>query len=181
MRFTTLSNYYLIDWWCNFDFCLFACWIYFRFCYSYMTWETGGLELASTIILVLQANRLTKCASHPGVLVTKCASLRKILMPFGIFESFHLHLGRSKGLQRRFSFIALSEERFFVTMHFRSYWYSFLKVLVLLSFNLGNFCVKRSRDFELPFSLGYIPLLNLSFSVEVMCPFFLVLLEFDQS
>ena len=30
-----------------------------------MTWETGGLELASTIILVLQANRLTKCASHP--------------------------------------------------------------------------------------------------------------------
>ena len=64
MRFTTLSNYYLIDWWCNFDFCLFACWIDFRFCYSYMTWETGGLELASTIILLLQANRLTKCASH---------------------------------------------------------------------------------------------------------------------
>ena len=30
-----------------------------------MTSETGGLELASTIILVLQANRLTKCASHP--------------------------------------------------------------------------------------------------------------------
>ena len=27
-----------------------------------MTGETGGLELASTIILVLQANRLTKCA-----------------------------------------------------------------------------------------------------------------------
>ena len=32
-----------------------------------MTWETGGLELAATIILVLQANRLTKCASHPSV------------------------------------------------------------------------------------------------------------------
>ena len=32
-----------------------------------MTWETGGLELASTIILVLQANRLTKCASHPKI------------------------------------------------------------------------------------------------------------------
>ena len=29
------------------------------------TWETSGLELASTIILVLQANRLTKCVSHP--------------------------------------------------------------------------------------------------------------------
>ena len=27
--------------------------------------ETGGLELASTITLVLQANWLTKCASHP--------------------------------------------------------------------------------------------------------------------
>ena len=70
MRFTTLSNYYLIDWWCNFDFCLFACWIDFRFCYSYMTWETTGLELALTINLVLQANRLTKCASHPN-LITK--------------------------------------------------------------------------------------------------------------
>ena len=27
--------------------------------------ESGGLELASTITLVLQANLLTKCASHP--------------------------------------------------------------------------------------------------------------------
>ena len=36
-----------------------------RFCCSYLTMETGGLELASTIILVLQPNRLTKCASHP--------------------------------------------------------------------------------------------------------------------
>ena len=35
------------------------------FFYSCLTLETGGLELASTIILVLQANRLTKCASHP--------------------------------------------------------------------------------------------------------------------
>ena len=30
-----------------------------------MTRKTCGLELASTITLVLQANRLTKCASHP--------------------------------------------------------------------------------------------------------------------
>ena len=67
MRFTTFSNYYLIDWWYNFDFCLFACWIDFRFCYSYMTWEIGGLELASTIILELQGNRLTKYASHPYI------------------------------------------------------------------------------------------------------------------
>ena len=35
------------------------------FCYSNLRWETGGFELASTITLVLQANRLTKCASHP--------------------------------------------------------------------------------------------------------------------
>ena len=35
------------------------------FCYSDFTLETGGFELASTIALVLQANRLTKCASHP--------------------------------------------------------------------------------------------------------------------
>ena len=35
------------------------------FCYTDLTLETGGFELASTITLVLQANRLTKCASHP--------------------------------------------------------------------------------------------------------------------
>ena len=31
------------------------------FCYSELTLETGGFELASIITLVLQANRLTKC------------------------------------------------------------------------------------------------------------------------
>ena len=35
------------------------------FCYSNFRMETGGLELASTITLVLKANRLTKCVSHP--------------------------------------------------------------------------------------------------------------------
>ena len=34
------------------------------FCYSDLTLETSGFELASSIILILQANRLTKCASH---------------------------------------------------------------------------------------------------------------------
>ena len=33
-----------------------------NFCYSNLWRETGGHELASTITLVLQANRLTKCA-----------------------------------------------------------------------------------------------------------------------
>ena len=60
MSLTTLSNYYLIEWWCDVDFCLFACWSDFRFCCNYLTWETGDLEPTSTIILVLQANRLTK-------------------------------------------------------------------------------------------------------------------------
>ena len=54
----------LLDWLIMW-YCLLAFWIDFRFCYSYLTWETGGLELASTIILALQANRLTRCASHP--------------------------------------------------------------------------------------------------------------------
>ena len=34
------------------------------FCYNDLTLETGGFELASTIILVLLVNRLTKRASH---------------------------------------------------------------------------------------------------------------------
>ena len=43
------------------------------FCCSDLTLEFGGFELTSTITLVLQANRLTKCASHPNRL-TKCSS-----------------------------------------------------------------------------------------------------------
>ena len=35
------------------------------FCYSDLTLETARFELASTLTLVLQANRLTKCASQP--------------------------------------------------------------------------------------------------------------------
>ena len=35
------------------------------FCYSDLTLETGGFELTSTITLVLQANRLSKCTSQP--------------------------------------------------------------------------------------------------------------------
>ena len=37
------------------------------FRYSNLIWETriGEFELASAITLVLKANRLTKCASHP--------------------------------------------------------------------------------------------------------------------
>ena len=71
MRFATLLNCYLIDWWCDVDFRLFACCFDFRFYYSYLTWETGGRKLASIIIPVLEAIRLTKCASHLKLLITK--------------------------------------------------------------------------------------------------------------
>ena len=59
MRFTTLSNYHLID-----DEVFFVCLrddlILAFFCYSNLRRETGGFELVSTITLVLQAHRLTK-------------------------------------------------------------------------------------------------------------------------
>ena len=49
---------WLIDWW--WDICLFTWWIDSRFLlWRFDMWETGGFELASTITLALQANRLT--------------------------------------------------------------------------------------------------------------------------
>ena len=36
------------------------------FCYSDLTWETSGFELALIITPLLQVNQLTKCASHPN-------------------------------------------------------------------------------------------------------------------
>ena len=65
MRFTTLLNYHLTDWWCNVNFfvCLLDDLIQ-GFSYSNLTLETGGFELASTITLALKANRLIKCAGH---------------------------------------------------------------------------------------------------------------------
>ena len=48
------------------SFCLLTWWFDSSFfSYSNLRWETGGFEDASTITLVLQANRVTKCASHP--------------------------------------------------------------------------------------------------------------------
>ena len=86
MRFTTLSNYYLIYWWCDGDFRLFACWFYFRFNYSYLTWETDGLKHSLTIILVLQANRPTKCASHPTAWYFTKILYYYVILPSGAFE-----------------------------------------------------------------------------------------------
>ena len=66
MRFTTLSNYHLIDWLT--DDAMFVRLLdelILGFVTAILTWETGGFELTSTITLVLQANRQTKCFSHP--------------------------------------------------------------------------------------------------------------------
>ena len=60
MRFTTL----LIDDAMFVSICLFDDLI-LGFCYSNLTRETGGFELASTITIILQVNQLTECASHP--------------------------------------------------------------------------------------------------------------------
>ena len=77
MRFTTvLNDDYLIDdamfvW-------LIDCLpddLILGLCYSNLTLETGGFELASTITLVLQANRLIKCARR---------NLWKIKNKFGV-------------------------------------------------------------------------------------------------
>ena len=54
---------WVIDWWCNV--CLFTWWIDSRFLLQRFHMGNRWNELASTITLVLQANGLTKCASHP--------------------------------------------------------------------------------------------------------------------
>ena len=78
MRFTTLLNYYFSDWWCEIKFLLDYVFMWsLLFSYSNLRRETGGFELASTITLALQANRLTKCASHPkSELITMMPRLR---------------------------------------------------------------------------------------------------------
>ena len=66
MRITTLLDYYLVNWWWNFNF--FVCLVddlVLGFCYSNLTRETCGFELLLTIILVLQAKRLIQCGNHP--------------------------------------------------------------------------------------------------------------------
>ena len=77
------SNCHLIDWWCDVNICLFTWRFDSRFFYSNLTRETGGLKFASTITLVFQTNRLTKCASHPksSVLVTPNRDSYRIFSP----------------------------------------------------------------------------------------------------
>ena len=53
----------------------------FFFCCSNLRQETSGFELAWTITLVLQANRLTMCASHPlhVVILNQIQSLEDVI------------------------------------------------------------------------------------------------------
>ena len=50
------------------------------FCYSDLTWKTGGFEHASTITLVLQASLLTKFASHRKNWITICDALCDLVL-----------------------------------------------------------------------------------------------------
>ena len=62
-----ITIWHLIDWWCDIKFLFVYVMISFQlFCYSNLRRKTGGFKLVSTINLVLQANRLTKCASLPN-------------------------------------------------------------------------------------------------------------------
>ena len=68
LAFTRLlldENSHLIELPCNV--CLSTWWIYSRFLLQRFDMGTSGLELASTITLVLQENRLTKCAIPPKI------------------------------------------------------------------------------------------------------------------
>ena len=80
----------VIDWWCNVCFLLDE--LILGFCCSDLTLETGGFELASTITHVLQANRLTKCASHPNsgkkCIDRKLDNPQMIMNCFTIFKIF---------------------------------------------------------------------------------------------
>ena len=71
------------------------------FCYSDLTLETGAFELASTITLVLQANRLTKRASHPNFFKKLLTPLRnsyihrKLLVLKSLFNSEYCEILKS--------------------------------------------------------------------------------------
>ena len=72
---------WLIDWWCMFI-CLLDNLI-LVFCYCNLIRETRGFELPSVIILVLQANQLTKCASH----IPPCVRKISKFMEFTFLEN----------------------------------------------------------------------------------------------
>lgn len=66
MRFTPLEKHHLIHCEQSVNFCLLD---NSRFCYSNLTRGSAGFELVLTITVVLRANQLTKCASHPILFV----------------------------------------------------------------------------------------------------------------
>ena len=61
-----------VDWWCDIYLFIYVMIWFYLFCSISLKGETGGFELTSTITLVLQANRLTKCVSHPIFVIYIC-------------------------------------------------------------------------------------------------------------
>ena len=69
-----LPPYWITIWLIDNTLLVFVCLLndlILSFCYSHLTQEAGVFELASTALLVLQANRLIKCASHPSYLISR--------------------------------------------------------------------------------------------------------------
>ena len=60
---STSVNQYLTE-----CYCILGCWFNSRPYYSNFFQTSCGFEIVSIIILVLQMNRLTKCASHPKLI-----------------------------------------------------------------------------------------------------------------
>ena len=66
MRFITLLNYPLIDWWCNVIFCLFPWWFDSRvLLQQFDTWNQWTRTRIDYCPCITR-NQLTKCASHPS-------------------------------------------------------------------------------------------------------------------
>ena len=105
---------YIITIWLIYVMLIFVCFpvdLIQGFPYSYLTLETGGLELTSTIIIVLQANRLTKRASvdhitsnflkpvfhnlylvHSWILCSICNATRQLWNEFQHFLNRNLYI-----------------------------------------------------------------------------------------
>ena len=62
MRFTTLSNYHLIDWWCDAEFLFVYVWFgssFFFFCYSNLRRETGGFDFLTFFSIITPISGIT--------------------------------------------------------------------------------------------------------------------------
>ena len=75
--------------------CLFLCLLdelILGFCYSNLTRETGGFKIEWTITLVLQANRLSMCVSHPKQDSSKSSLHRAIILSRSVRFILFFHI-----------------------------------------------------------------------------------------